>query len=60
MSDLIDEHKPVTVFERLTRAGLSAERVQWRLAQGGVRVDDEPVTDPATPAELPAHVVLRS
>ena len=60
MSETIDEAKPVTVFDRLTRAGLSAERVQLWLAQGGVRVDDESVTDPMTPAELPAHVVLRS
>ena len=60
MDASIDEIKLVTVFDRLVRAGLSAERVQWWLAQGGVRVDDEPVTDPTTPAELPAHVVLRS
>ncbi|MFC5061971.1 hypothetical protein [Actinomycetospora atypica] len=60
MTGLIDEHKPVTVFDRLVKAGISGERAQWWLAQGGVRVDDEPVTDPITPAELPAHVVLRS
>lgn len=50
----------VTVTDRLTRAGLSGERIAWWLAQGGVLVDGEPVTDPATPAEPPTRVVLSS
>jgi hypothetical protein len=49
------------VSDRLTRAGLSAERVGWWVAQeGGVWVDGEPVTDTATPAQPPMTVVLRS
>ena len=48
------------MFDRLTRAGLSAERIEWWLAQGGVRVDGETVTEPATPADPPARLVLQS
>lgn len=54
-----DELDPRTVTDRLARAGLSAERIGWWLAQGGVLVDGEVVTDPATPAAPPARVVLR-
>jgi hypothetical protein len=50
----------VTVLDRLTRAGLPRDRAQWWLDQGGVLVDGEVVTDPATPALPPARVVLRS
>jgi hypothetical protein len=53
----------VTVFDRLTSAGLSPDRIGWWLAQepGSVRVNDEPVTDdPCTPAASPARVVLWS
>jgi hypothetical protein len=53
---------PVTIVDRLTSAGLSAERISWWLSQepGSVRVDEEPVTSPDHPAASPAHVVLRS
>lgn len=50
----------VTVFDRLTAAGLSPDRVRWWLDQGGVRVDDEVVTEADSPAAPPARVVLRS
>lgn len=60
MDDGEEPNSAVTVFDRLTRSGLSAERIEWWLAQGGVRVDDQVVTDPATPAEPPARVVLYS
>lgn len=52
--------QPATVFDRLTRAGLSTQRIEWWLAQGGVRLDGEAVTDPAAPADPPARLVLQS
>jgi hypothetical protein len=51
VSEAGDQSQVLTVSDRLTHAGLSAERVGWWLGQeGGVWVDGEPVTDPATPA----------
>ena len=47
-----------TVHERLTAAGLSAERIAEHVAAGRVRVDGEPVDDVDAPAPPPARVVL--
>jgi hypothetical protein len=56
-----NQSQVLTVSDRLTRAGLSTERIKWWLGQeGGVWVDGEPVTEPATPAHPPTTVVLRS
>jgi hypothetical protein len=56
-----DQSQVLTVSDRLTSAGLSGERVGWSLSkEGAVWVDGEPVTDPATPAQPPTTVVLRS
>jgi hypothetical protein len=61
VSEAEDQSQLLMVSDRLTRAGLSAERVGWWVAQeGGVWVDGEPVTDTATPAQPPMTVVLRS
>jgi len=46
-----------TVFDRLLSAGLSAERIQWHLETGNVRLDGVAVTDPATPAPPPSRIV---
>ena len=45
-----DEPAPTTVRDRLTTAGLSAERIEQHMTAGRVRVDGEVVTDPDTPA----------
>jgi hypothetical protein len=47
-----------TVLDRLLRAGISDERAQRHLSSGAVVVDGERVTDPNTPAALPARIVL--
>lgn len=60
MEDTAEAPQVLTVLDRLTRAGLSQDRVQCWLEQAGVLVDGEVVTDPATPALPPARVVLRS
>jgi hypothetical protein len=39
------EPAPTTVRDRLTTAGLSAERIEQHLTAGRVRVDGELVTD---------------
>jgi hypothetical protein len=61
VEDVAEEPQELTVLARLTRAGLSADRVQWWLAQeGGVWVDGEP--SPTRPRRRRRHraVVLRS
>jgi hypothetical protein len=40
-----DEPAPTTVHDRLTAAGLSAERIEQHMTAGRVRVDGELVTD---------------
>jgi hypothetical protein len=50
----------MTVFDRLARAGLSLERIEWWLASGGVRVDGETVSDPHAPADPPVRLLLQS
>ena len=49
-----------TVFDRLTAAGLSQERIEQHLAAGRVRLDGELCTDPDRLALPPARVVLWS
>jgi hypothetical protein len=51
-----DEHP--TILDRLLRAGISAERAENYLASGAVVLDGERVSDPNTPAGMPARVVL--
>ena len=41
-----DEPTPTTVRDRLTTAGLSAERIEQHMTAGRVRVDGEVVTRP--------------
>jgi hypothetical protein len=54
-----DEHPEIpTVFDRLSAAGLSQERIEQHLMAGRVRVDGELVTDLDRPAPPPARVVL--
>jgi hypothetical protein len=55
-----DQAKPdvVTVFDRMTAAGLSQEEIERWLTAGHMRVDGELVTDPYHPAPRPASIVL--
>jgi hypothetical protein len=48
----------VHVVDRLLAAGLSVERIEQHLAARRVRVDGELVTNPDTPAPVPARIVL--
>jgi hypothetical protein len=50
---------PPTVLDRLLRAGISSERAEGHPAAGTVVVDGERITDPNTPAAMPARVVLK-
>ena len=52
------EPAPPTVRDRLTAAGLSAERIEQHMTAGRVRVDGELVTDPHQPASPPARIVI--
>ena len=47
-----------TVLDRLTAAGLSAERAQEHLAAGLVRVDGQVADGPEHLAPLPSRVVI--
>lgn len=49
-----------TLLDRLLRSGISRERAIEHVRGGWVLVDGRRVTDPGAPAELPAHVELRS
>jgi hypothetical protein len=49
-----------TVLDRLVQSGISKERAIDHLRGGWVLVDGHKVTDPDAPADLPAHVELRS
>jgi hypothetical protein len=55
-----DEPAPTTVRDRLTAAGLSAERIDEHFMAGRVRVDGEPVTDLDAPAPTGTRVVVRA
>jgi hypothetical protein len=49
----------VTVLDRLVAAGISEEVAHEELAAGMVHLDGQQVTDPDTPADKPAVIVLR-
>ena len=49
---------PTTVRDRLTAAGLSAERIEQHMTAGRVRVDGELVTDLDAPAPAGTRVVV--
>jgi hypothetical protein len=53
-----DEPALATVRDRLTAAGLSAERIEQHMTAGRVRVDGELVTDLDTPAAVGTTVVV--
>ena len=55
-----DEPTPTTVRDRLTAAGLSAERIEQHMTAGRVRVDGELVTDLDAPAPAGTRVALRA
>jgi hypothetical protein len=48
----------VTLFDRMTAAGICQESIERHLAAGQVCVDGELVTDPYRPAPKPAVIVL--
>ena len=56
--DVTDDEPALTVRDRLTAAGLSAERIEQHMTAGRVRVDGEPVTDLDTPAPAGTRVVV--
>lgn len=49
-----------SVLDRLVAAGISEDRATHWVTSGGVRVNGEPVTDPGTPAPVPAKITLHS
>ena len=53
-----DRRDGLTVWDRLTAAGLSPERIEAHLAAGRAQVDGEVVADSHRPAPQPARVVL--
>jgi hypothetical protein len=53
-----DEPTTLTVRDRLTAAGLSAERIEQHMTAGRVRVDGELVTDLDTPAPTGTRVAI--
>jgi hypothetical protein len=57
MDAMSDESVP-TVRDRLTAAGISAERIDEHHVESRVLLDGEPVTDLDTPAAKPARVVI--
>jgi hypothetical protein len=58
--DPVTDERPKipTVLDRLVAAGLSQERSEQHLTQGGCGFNGELVTDPYRPAPPPARVVL--
>jgi hypothetical protein len=61
MADMTDEQAAtdvVTLFDRMTAAGISQDSIERHLAAGRVHVDGERVTDPYHPAPKPAVIVL--
>ena len=48
----------MTLFDRMTAAGICQESIERHLAGGQVRVDGERVTDPYHAAPRPAVIVL--
>ena len=53
-----EEHAPTTMRDRLTAAGISAERIAQHMTAGRVRVDGDLVTDLDTPAPAGTRVVV--
>lgn len=53
-----DDEPTLTVRDRLTAAGLSAERIEQHLTAGRLRVDGELVDDLDTPAPVGTRVVV--
>ncbi|MFC5142023.1 hypothetical protein ACFPK1_27580 [Actinomycetospora rhizophila] len=53
-----EDARPLTLLERLVRAGIEEERARTWIHSGGARVDGEPVIDVDCPAEPPRRVVL--
>jgi hypothetical protein len=53
-----NEPTPTTVRDRLTAAGLSAERIEQHMTAGRVRVDGEVVADLDIPAPVVTRVVI--
>lgn len=53
-----DDADTVTVFDRLTAAGLSHQHIEEHLRAGRVQVDGQTVTNPFRAALAPAQVVL--
>ena len=58
--DLVTDDEPArtTVRDRLTAAGLSAERIEQHMAAGRVRVDGDLVADLDGPAPAGTRVVV--
>jgi hypothetical protein len=48
------------VLDRMIAAGISEDRIRGFFAAGAVRVDGQPVSDPATPAAPPCRIVIMS
>jgi hypothetical protein len=48
----------VTLFDRMTAAGISPKSIERHLTAGRVHVDGELVTDPYTSAPAGTHIVL--
>jgi hypothetical protein len=49
----------LTVLDRLVEAGIAPQRALAHLKRGWIELDGRPVSDPALPADKPAHVELR-
>jgi hypothetical protein len=56
--DAVTEEPTPTVRDRLTAAGLSAERIEQHMTAGRVRVDGELVSDLDAPAPAGTRVVV--
>lgn len=48
----------MTVLDRMLNAGITRHTAERHIRCGRVRVDGVPTTDPTTPADPPARVVL--
>lgn len=48
----------LSVFDRMTAAGISADRIEHHLDAGRVTVDGVVATDPQHPAPPPARIVI--
>lgn len=48
----------VTVLDRMVSAGIDEDRARSFVMSGAVIVDGERVSDPTTPAAVPARIVI--